>query len=50
MLGVTESGDTLEQALDRTYAAVRKIHFEAMHYRTDIGRKGLRRYNIGVAP
>jgi len=39
VLGVTDSGDTLEQALDRTYAAVRKIHFEGMHYRTDIGRR-----------
>jgi phosphoribosylamine--glycine ligase len=39
VLGVTGSGDDLEQALDRTYAAVRRIHFECMHYRTDIGRR-----------
>jgi len=44
VLGVTDSGDNLEQALDRTYAAVRKIHFEGMHYRTDIGRR-----NTGAA-
>jgi phosphoribosylamine--glycine ligase len=40
VLGVTESGDTLPQAIDRAYAAVRKIHFQDMHYRTDIGRRG----------
>jgi phosphoribosylamine--glycine ligase len=39
VLGVTDSGNNLEQALDRTYAAVRKIHFEGMHYRADIGRR-----------
>jgi phosphoribosylamine--glycine ligase len=39
VLGVTGSGDSLEQALDGAYAAVRKIHFEGMHYRTDIGRR-----------
>jgi len=45
VLGVTASGPDLASAIDRTYAAVRKIHFEGMHYRTDIGRKGLKRYN-----
>jgi phosphoribosylamine--glycine ligase len=47
VLGVTASGADLEQALDRTYAAVKKIHFEGMHYRTDIGRRraGAPRYN-----
>jgi phosphoribosylamine--glycine ligase len=45
VLGVTASGDSLEQALDRSYAAVRKIHFEGMHYRTDIGRRPKNRYN-----
>jgi phosphoribosylamine--glycine ligase len=48
VLGVTESGDDLAQAIDRAYAAVKKIHFEGMHCRTDIGRKGLRRYNVSV--
>ena len=48
VLGVTESGDDLAQAIDRAYTAVRKIHFDGMHYRTDIGRKGLRRYNVSV--
>ncbi len=45
VLGVTAGGDDLKMAIDRAYAAVGKIHFEGMHYRTDIGRKGLERYN-----
>jgi phosphoribosylamine--glycine ligase len=44
VLGVTAAGETLQQSIDRAYAAVRKIHFDGMHYRTDIGRKGLKRY------
>ena len=34
----------LAAAIDRTYGAVRRICFEGMHYRTDIGRKGLSRW------
>ena len=45
VLGVTSSGDNLAAAIEQTYAAVRAIHFEGMHYRKDIGAKGLRRYN-----
>jgi len=45
VLGVTASGADLPEAIQRSYAAVRKIRFEGMHFRTDIGRKGLRRYN-----
>jgi len=44
VLGVTASGPDLASAIGQTYQAVRKIHFEGMHYRTDIGRKGLRRW------
>lgn len=44
VLGVTASGPDLPAAIERTYAAVRKIHFDGMHYRTDIGRKGLKRW------
>ena len=29
-------------ALGVAYAAARLIHFDGMHYRTDIGRKGLK--------
>jgi phosphoribosylamine--glycine ligase len=43
VLGVTASGATLEYAVDNAYRGVHKIAFEGMHYRTDIGRKGLRR-------
>ncbi|HLK48606.1 MAG TPA: phosphoribosylamine--glycine ligase [Bryobacteraceae bacterium] len=45
VLGVTASGVDLETAIARTYAGVRHIQFDGMHYRTDIGRRGLERYN-----
>jgi phosphoribosylamine--glycine ligase len=38
VLGVTATGQTLEVALSRCYAAVADIHWEGMHYRRDIGR------------
>jgi phosphoribosylamine---glycine ligase len=44
VLGVTASGTTLESAIDNAYAEVRKIHFDGMHYRKDIGQKGLKRW------
>jgi phosphoribosylamine--glycine ligase len=44
VLGVTARGETLPAAIVNTYDEVRKIHFEGMHYRTDIGRKGLKRW------
>ena len=43
VLGVTASGQGLGSAIDTAYAAARCIQFEGMHYRTDIGRKGLAR-------
>jgi phosphoribosylamine---glycine ligase len=43
VLGVTASGPTLAAAIDNAYRGVREISFDAMHYRTDIGRKGLLR-------
>lgn len=39
VLGVTAMGGTLDQALERAYAAVEKIDFDGMQYRTDIGRR-----------
>ena len=43
--GVTAGGDTLSIGNRRNaYAAVAKIHFDGMHYRTDIGQKGLKRW------
>jgi phosphoribosylamine--glycine ligase/phosphoribosylformylglycinamidine cyclo-ligase len=41
VLGVTATGPMLKEALDRAYAAVMRIDFEQMQYRTDIGAKGL---------
>ena len=38
VLSVVGRGATLDEALERTYAAVTKVHFEGMHYRRDIGR------------
>ncbi len=44
VLGVTASGPDLPTAIRNTYAAVEKIHFDGMHYRKDIGAKGLKRW------
>jgi phosphoribosylamine--glycine ligase len=43
VLGVTAAGSDLAAAIGNAYAAARLIHFDGMHYRTDIGRKGLKR-------
>jgi len=43
VLGVTARGDTIADAQARAYEAVDCIHFEGMHYRTDIGQKALDR-------
>ncbi|MGD0539786.1 MAG: phosphoribosylamine--glycine ligase [Verrucomicrobiota bacterium] len=43
VLGVTAAGQDLAGAIHGAYEAVRRIDFEGMHYRTDIGRKGLER-------
>lgn len=50
VLGVTASGRDLSAAITNAYAGVSGIHFDGMHYRTDIGAKGLRRWTgtIGV--
>jgi len=42
VLGVTGWDDTLKGAIELTYKAVKDIRFEGMHYRRDIGAKGLR--------
>ena len=44
VLGVTASGATLELAMTNAYSEVRRIHFDGMHYRKDIGKKGLKRW------
>ena len=38
VLGVSAVGKDLEEALGKSYDCVKKISFENMHYRTDIGR------------
>ena len=49
VLGVTASGADLRTAIDSAYEGVKKIEFEGMHYRTDIGRKGIMRAGGGQA-
>jgi phosphoribosylamine--glycine ligase len=41
VLGVTGLGATTKEAIDKTYQAVEKIHFDGMHYRRDIGHKAI---------
>ena len=43
VLGVTASGPDLKQAIDATYRAVRKISFEGLHFRKDIGSRAKRK-------
>ena len=38
VLGVTALGKTLDEALEKAYAGVEKIHFDGAYYRRDIGR------------
>ena len=42
VLGVTAAGADLASAVERAYAGVGKICFEGMHFRKDIGRRGMR--------
>ncbi|MBX9602496.1 MAG: phosphoribosylamine--glycine ligase [Bryobacteraceae bacterium] len=44
VLGVTASGASLADAIRNTYAAVEHIRFDGMHYRRDIGQRGLKRW------
>ena len=41
VLGVTGLGKDIPRAIQRTYQAVKKISWEGVHYRTDIGQKAL---------
>lgn len=41
VLGVTALGDSLQDALAKSYAGVEKIKFDGAHYRKDIGKKAL---------
>lgn len=41
VLGVTALGESLQDALAKSYAGVEKIKFDGAHYRKDIGQKAL---------
>lgn len=43
ILCIVALGDTLQEAKDKSYQAVSKIHMENSYYRRDIGDKGIRR-------
>ncbi len=42
VLGVTETADTLHNAIEKAYATVRDVSFENAYYRNDIGAKALK--------
>ena len=42
VLGVSATGNTLEEALAKAYKAIEKISFEGMQYRKDIGKSALK--------
>ena len=44
VLGVTSIGEDLQAAIQRAYSAMEKIQFEGMHFRRDIGAKGLAKH------
>ncbi|MDD5154914.1 MAG: phosphoribosylamine--glycine ligase [Candidatus Omnitrophica bacterium] len=46
VLGVTGLGNTVKEAIDKTYQAVEKVSFEGMHFRRDIGQKALKTTGI----
>lgn len=41
VLNVVAHAPTLEQAIEKVYGEIPKIHFDGMFYRKDIGKKGL---------
>ncbi|MDD5492742.1 MAG: phosphoribosylamine--glycine ligase, partial [bacterium] len=41
VFGVTATGGSLQEAIDRAYAAIPLVKFEGAQWRKDIGRKGL---------
>ena len=42
VLGVTAVADTLENAIEKAYACTKKVHFDNMYYRSDIGQRALK--------
>lgn len=45
VLGVTETGDTLAEAVKKAYESVKQVSFENAYYRTDIGKRALQAEN-----
>jgi len=45
VLNVVGAGDTLQESIKNTYREVKKISFDNMYYRSDIGAKGLKHIN-----
>ena len=45
VLGVTARGETLAAAIENTYQDVGRISFAGVQFRSDIGRKGLKRWS-----
>lgn len=45
VLGVTETGDTLSEAIKKAYESVKQVSFENAYYRTDIGKRALQAEN-----
>jgi phosphoribosylamine--glycine ligase len=41
VLGVTGLGEDIPRAIEKTYQAVKKISWDGVYYRTDIGQKAL---------
>lgn len=48
VLGVTATGETLDQALSRCYGAVSEIHWDGLHFRRDIGKSAVREAGTGA--
>ena len=47
VIGVTALGSNIPSAIEKAYEAVGKIHWEGVHYRSDIGAKALARFGEG---
>ena len=45
VLGITATADTLKQAITDAYAAAKKIHFDGMFMRSDIGARAMQALN-----
>ena len=46
VLGVTALGDSIQKAISKAYSAASKITWENVYYRTDIGKKALKRFDL----